>query len=178
MKKAIFLDRDGVVNKAFVREGKPFPPMNLDSVHILDGVCESIIKLRQAGYEIVVVTNQPDIARKKIEFKKVQEIHKYISEKTQIRNYYICPHDDIDNCECRKPKIGLLLSAAYDLNLDLEKSIVIGDRWRDIQAGQQAGCKCFFIDYSYRERRPIKPYIKVSSLEDAVKRILGESCEI
>jgi len=101
-------------------------------------------------------------------------LHKEISLLTGIEHFYICPHVEADNCRCRKPKPGLLLEAAKELNIDLRKSYMVGDRWRDVEAGQNAGCKNFFIDYNYSEKRPIEPFVTVSSLLHAVGLILGE----
>lgn len=175
MKRAVFLDRDGVINKPVVLDGHPFPPSSANEVEIFQGVEQSISKLKNDGFEIVVVTNQPDIARGKTDLKRVEEIHNLIQEKTNITNFYICAHDDIDNCDCRKPKIGLFLQAAFELDIDLKRSFMVGDRWKDIQAGQKAGCKCFFINYDYRELLPKPPYIDVKSIADVAKLIIGEN---
>ena len=167
IKKAVFLDRDGVINKSYVIDGKPFPPYKLEEVVIIDGVAEAIQNLRDLKFEIIVVTNQPDIARKKTTLKFINSIHKIIEEKIGRIHFYICPHDDFDNCSCRKPKPGLLRTAALELNIDLNTSYLVGDRWRDIQAGQAAGCECFYIDYKYEDVQPKSPFIQVASLLEA-----------
>ena len=174
MKSAVFLDRDGVVNLAYTRSGKPYPPKDLSQLVILPDVKESVKKLTKYGFVIVVVTNQPDISNGNSNFEIVNELHKEISSLTGIENFYVCPHIDSDNCKCRKPKPGLLLKAAEDLNLDVKKSYMVGDRWRDVGAGQSAGCKNFFIDYDYSEKRPVEPFITVSSLLQATEIILGD----
>jgi D-glycero-D-manno-heptose 1,7-bisphosphate phosphatase len=173
-KKAVFLDRDGVVNQSIIRNGKPYSPSRIEDVVIIEGASKAVSKLVESGFEVVVVTNQPDIARKKISFESIKLINNYIKEKTSIYNFYICPHDDLDNCECRKPNIGMLLKASEELKLNLSQSIMIGDRWKDIEAGQRAGCKCYFIDYKYNEKLPTQPFIEVESLLHASKLILGE----
>ncbi len=174
MKKAIFLDRDGVVNKARVIFGKPHPPRSIEEVVIINGVSKAVIELQAKNFEIVVVTNQPDIARKETSQEKVEEINMHIRDKTGIDKFYICPHDDKDDCGCRKPKAGLILRAATDLNLDLNQSYLVGDRWKDIAAGQLAGCECYYIDESYTEVKPKLPYTKVKSLEEASWIILNK----
>ena len=174
MKSAVFLDRDGVVNLAYTRSGKPYPPKDLSQLVILPDVKESVKKLTKYGFVIVVVTNQPDISNGNSNFEIVNELHKEISSLTGIENFYVCPHIDSDNCKCRKPKPGLLLKAAEDLNLDVKKSYMVGDRWRDVGAGQSAGCKNFFIDYNYSEKRPVEPFVTVSSLLQATEIILGD----
>lgn len=175
MKPAVFLDRDGVVNLAYTKSGKPNPPKDLNQLIILTGVEESVKKLTKFGFAIVVITNQPDISNGNSSYEMVNAIHKKITLLTGIQHFYVCPHIETDNCSCRKPKPGLLMEAAKELNLDLRKSYMIGDRWRDVGAGQSAGCKNFFIDYNYSEKKPVKPFITVSSLLQAAELILGET---
>ncbi len=167
------MDRDGVLNKSLVVDGVPTPPREIEQIQILPGVIDAINTLIKFDFEIIVVTNQPDVARGNQSRANVESINAYISETTKIQHFYTCYHDDIDNCSCRKPKPGLITSAAAHLGIDLTKSYLIGDRYRDIHAGQSAGCKTFFIDYSYPEIRPKKPYTKVSSLQHAVEIVTG-----
>jgi D-glycero-D-manno-heptose 1,7-bisphosphate phosphatase len=173
MNKAVFLDRDGVINKAYVKEGKPYSPRKINDVEIIEGVVEAIFELKAAGFEIVVVTNQPDVARRKIAYDEMKAINDMIMKEAKISYIYVCPHDDYDNCVCRKPRIGLFLEASRELKLDLNKSFMVGDRWKDIEAGQLAGCNCFFINYAYSEKSPVEPYIEVESLQEATKFIVG-----
>lgn len=173
MKPAVFLDRDGVVNLAYTRDGKGYPPKDLGELIILPGVRESVKKLKGIGFEVVVVTNQPDISNGNSSYEMVHKLHKQIESLTGLENFYVCPHVENDNCVCRKPMPGLLLKAAKDLKLDLKKSYMVGDRWRDIGAGQRAGCKCLFIDYNYREERPKEPFVTVVSLLHATELIMG-----
>jgi D-glycero-D-manno-heptose 1,7-bisphosphate phosphatase len=177
MKRAVFLDRDGVLNRTLLINGIPKPPNTVDNVEILEGVKEAIQVLRRHGYVPVVVTNQPDVARGHATRIQVEAINNYIGTVTDIEYFYTCFHDDADRCDCRKPLPGLLLQAAKDLNLDTNRSFMVGDRWRDISAGLTAGCKVFFIDYLYLERYPEKPFTKVSSLIEAAHLIVGEEYE-
>jgi D-glycero-D-manno-heptose 1,7-bisphosphate phosphatase len=172
MKRAVFLDRDGVINKASISNGIPVPPNNLEEVVILAGVKEAIKMLEENNFDIVVVTNQPDVARGRVSKQSVEVINSYLGKKLGIKYFLVCYHDDLDGCDCRKPKPGLLLKAAQNLDIDLNKSFLVGDRWRDINAGQTAGCSCFYIDYKYQEKSPDSPFIKVSSLLEAVHIIL------
>jgi D-glycero-D-manno-heptose 1,7-bisphosphate phosphatase len=177
LKRAVFLDRDGVVNKALVVNGKPYSPRSVEEVEIITGVAQSVFELKKAGFEIIVVTNQPDIARKKVTTEVIKEIHDFIRNETGITEFYFCPHDDIDYCQCRKPKVGLITKAAIDLKIHLNQSYLVGDRWKDITAGQASGCKCFFIDENYSENKPSMPYTQVESLKEATWKILNErSC--
>jgi D-glycero-D-manno-heptose 1,7-bisphosphate phosphatase len=168
MKSAVFLDRDGVINKAQIFKGKPQSAKSLAELVVLPGVKESITDLHTMGLEVVVVTNQPDVARERLAKDKVCEIESELKELLGIKYFYTCFHDDRDECECRKPKAGLLITAAQDLGVNLLNSYLIGDRWKDIEAGQSVGCRCFFIDYAYSEKKPIQPFTAVDSLKDAV----------
>lgn len=174
LRPAVFLDRDGVINAARVDEGRPFPPQGVDQLKILDGVVASIQDLTKAGYVCVVVTNQPDIARGTASWRGVDAINKRIADLTQLKHFYVCPHDEADACDCRKPLPGLLLQAASQLQLDLVRSFMVGDRWRDVEAGKNAGVRTFFIDYGYLERQPIGYDWRVHSLRDATDIVLSQ----
>jgi len=174
-RKAAFLDRDGVLNRSVLMDGVPMPPSVTEEVEILEGVSEAIEILIKADYLPVVVTNQPDVARGTTSRESVEQINHYIGEQIGVEHFFICFHDNSDNCECRKPKPGLLQIAATELGLDISRSFLVGDRWRDIEAGQAAGCPTFFIDYSYPERSPEKPFTPVSSLLEAVKIMTGDA---
>jgi D-glycero-D-manno-heptose 1,7-bisphosphate phosphatase len=174
MKRAVFLDRDGVLNQSMLIEGVPKPPNSVEDVEILPGVVEAIQILKKHHFVPVVVTNQPDVARGDTTQSQVQAINAFIGSATNIKHFYTCFHDDADMCDCRKPLPGLLYRATYDLNLSLKDSFMVGDRWRDIGAGNAAGCRSFFIDQSYDERRPELPYIEVDSLLSAAE-IITES---
>lgn len=173
MKSAVFLDRDGVIIRALVSNGRPNSLKVISEMEILEGVARSVLELKSHGFELIVVTNQPDVARGQISIKFVDEVHKMIASQLGISHFYVCYHDDTDQCFCRKPKDGLLRMAAEDLKIDLKSSFMVGDRWRDIQAGNSVGCKCYFIDYSYSEPQPQMPYTRVFSLEEATIDIIG-----
>lgn len=175
MKKAVFLDRDGVINKAIIIDGKPYPPPSLDAVEILSEVKESMEALQNSNWMIFVVTNQPDVARGKISKEEVEKINNHLKNLLPIDELYTCYHDNNDFCDCRKPKPGVLTSVAKNNNIDLNNSYMIGDRWSDIEAGNRAGCKTFFIDYSYKEKKPSNYTFQVKSLKEAVDIILGLS---
>jgi D-glycero-D-manno-heptose 1,7-bisphosphate phosphatase len=172
MRRAVFLDRDGVVNRAILREGKPYPPSALSDLRLLPGVREACRKLREAGFALILITNQPDIARGVTTAQQVADIHARLQRYLQLDDIQVCPHDDSAQCECRKPKPGLLLQAAQKWDIDLAASFVVGDRWRDVEAGQRAGCRPIFVDYGYLEQRPIGPYLRVNSLREAANWIV------
>jgi D-glycero-D-manno-heptose 1,7-bisphosphate phosphatase len=172
MRRAVFLDRDGVVNRAVLRDGKPYPPSSLADLRLLPGVREACRRLREAGFALILITNQPDIARGTANASEVGEIHSRLRRFLELDDVRVCPHDDDARCDCRKPKPGLLLDAAHTWNIDLESSFVVGDRWRDVEAGQRAGCQTIFVDYGYRERQPDGPFTRVRSLLEAANWIL------
>jgi D-glycero-D-manno-heptose 1,7-bisphosphate phosphatase len=172
LNRAIFLDRDGVINKALVRNSLPHPPHSLSEVVVISGVSEAIKMLKENSFEIVVVTNQPDVSRNQISKESVVGINQFLGNQLGIEHFYTCFHDDSDFCDCRKPRIGLFLQAKKDLKLNLESSFMVGDRWRDIEAGQTAGCTCFYVQYGYEEKHPDPPYFGVTSLLDAAMKIL------
>ena len=175
MLRAVFLDRDGVINRAMIREGRPYPPGSVAELEILPGVAEALGKLREAGFLLIVVTNQPDVARGMQTRENIEAIHARLLAELPLDEIMTCYHDG-DSCECRKPKPGALLDAKRRCSIDLEHSFMIGDRWRDIEAGQRAGCTCVFIDYGYNERQPDGPFIRVSSLAEAADWILAQVC--
>ncbi len=171
-RRAVFLDRDGVINAAIVRDGKPFAPKSVDELKILPGVPEALERLRAAGFLSVIVTNQPDVALGNISRSAIETMHAWLLKKLPIDAVKVCYHADADRCACRKPKPGMILDAARELGIDLAASYLVGDRWRDVAAGQTAGCEVLFIDYGYREKQPDKPYVAVKSLPDAAGVIL------
>lgn len=171
--RAVFLDRDGVINRAFVREGKPFPPSTLQELEILPGVPEALHELKQHGYKLLVVTNQPDVARGKQSRQTIEAIHQALRSRLPLDDILVCYHTDQDKCDCRKPLPGMLLEAARKHNIDLAASFMVGDRWRDIEAGYNAGCKTILIDYGYSERPPDRePDLRVGSLREAADWII------
>lgn len=171
MKRGIFLDRDGVINQPIIRHSKPHSPLSVRDLVIIPGVREAIIRLKEMGFEIVVVTNQPEVSRGGISIEIVNQINNEISQATLIEHFRVCPHDDSDNCYCRKPLPGLILGAAKELQIQLGHSYLVGDRWRDIEAGNRAGCKSFFVDHGYDEMRPRGDFFTAKSLADAVDKI-------
>lgn len=175
--KAVFLDRDGTINKyvGFLR--------NIDEFELMDGVTDAIKKVNASGYLAIVVTNQPVIARGEVSFEELEEIHNKMEtllgkEGAYLDAIYFCPHHPHKgyegerpelkfDCDCRKPKPGMLLNAARDFNIELSQSWMIGDGENDIKAGQNAGCQTALIgSESYGQT------VTVSSLKDFVEQYL------
>ena len=162
-----------MLNAAVIRQGKPYPPDSVADLQILPGVTQALLDLRAAGYINIVVTNQPDVGAGKQRIEVVEAMNDRLRAELSLDDVKVCYHTDGQNCVCRKPKAGMLLEAAKEYGIDLSKSFLVGDRWRDVAAGQAAGCSCFFVDYKYDEKRPDKPYVPVKSLPEAVDLILS-----
>jgi D-glycero-D-manno-heptose 1,7-bisphosphate phosphatase len=174
MNRAVFLDRDGVLNRAIVEEGVPRPPRTLDELQIPPDVAPALSELKAAGFLNIVVTNQPDVARGKTTRSFVESIHRRLMHALPIDDIYVCWHDDSDNCPCRKPRPGLLLEAASKHHVSLGHSYMVGDRWRDIGAGQNAGCETVLLDHGYGEKsRGANAGFRADNVGAAVRWILG-----
>jgi D-glycero-D-manno-heptose 1,7-bisphosphate phosphatase len=174
--RAVFLDRDGVLNRAIVRNGKPYPPASLDELEIVENAASSLKRLKDLGFLLLVVTNQPDVARGTQTLDTIQALHEVMRQSLPLDDFLVCPHDDCDGCRCRKPLPGLLQEAQARYGIDLGRSFMVGDRWRDIDAGRAAGCRTVFLDQNYRERAPAHPPdARVASLPDAVDWIVRSS---
>lgn len=171
--KAVFLDRDGVINQAIVKNGKPYPPSQLSELKIIAGVQEAFQDLRAAGFLLIVVTNQPDVARGTTDKSVVEKINNALMSKLPLNDVFVCYHDNKDQCDCRKPLPGLILQAAAKYDINLTSSFMVGDRWRDVEAGKNAGCKTIWINAGYDEPRPKSiPDFEASSLKEAATLIL------
>ncbi|WP_207386961.1 HAD-IIIA family hydrolase [Frankia sp. Cppng1_Ct_nod] len=169
---AVFLDRDGVLNEPIVVAGRPFAPLTAEEFILVPGVVEVCERLRRAGFALVVVTNQPEVARGALPPRELARMHAVLRSVAPVEGIYVCPHDDADACPCRKPAPGLALAAADELDLDLAASVVVGDRWRDIEMGHRLGCRTVLVDRGYSETRPVQPSITVRGLPEAVRWIL------
>ncbi len=171
--RAVFLDRDGVLNRALVRDGLPYPPHDISELEILPGVVDALSLLKAAGFILITVSNQPDVARGTVQRENVESINAYLGERILMDKFIMCYHDSSDKCSCRKPNPGMLYTGATEFNIDLQNSFMVGDRWRDIEAGLNAGCKTIFIDYGYSERKPESYDFVANSLLEAAQIILS-----
>jgi D-glycero-D-manno-heptose 1,7-bisphosphate phosphatase len=180
VRRAVFLDRDGVINRALERDSKPYPPRNLGEFEILPGVLEACAEFKQAGFLLVVATNQPDVGRGTLKKEIVETIHSEMRRQLPLDRVEVCYHSGKNDseCDCRKPKPGMLLRAARDLGIDLTQSWMVGDRWRDVDCGHAAGCRTIFIDRGYAEELKQKPDFSAGNLAVAADIILRESKKI
>jgi D-glycero-D-manno-heptose 1,7-bisphosphate phosphatase len=173
VRRAVFLDRDGVLNRAHLVDGVPHPPRSAAELELLPGVVEATQRLAAAGFLLVVVTNQPDIARGTTTTEEVEAIHRALRAQLPLDDVRVCPHDDADRCACRKPLPGLLLGAARDHDVALSSSVMVGDRWRDVEAGRRAGTLTVYVQAAYDERPAQGFDLAVPSLLAGVPWILA-----
>ena len=173
-KPAIFLDRDGVLNEAIPRNGSPYSPSDLSELVITHGARAALEELKREGFLLIVVTNQPDIARDNATRAEVDKINAHLAAILPLDAIEVCEHDDRQQCDCRKPKPGMILRARERLGADLADSFMVGDPWRDIEAGRRAGCRTILIGDGYGEAFRSDPTIKLASLPDAASWVLQQ----
>ncbi len=169
--KAIFLDRDGVINKVIMRNGKPSSPWKLKEFEILPDVKECLVAFKKMGFLNIIFTSQPDISRGFLQIEDLEKMHEIIDKTLLVDEIRFCPHDDKDNCSCRKPKPGLILEAVQKWSIDLRESYVIGDTWKDIGAGKAVGCKTFLLRREYNKGFQKDYDFEVSNLKKTVEII-------
>jgi D-glycero-D-manno-heptose 1,7-bisphosphate phosphatase len=172
-RRAVFLDRDGVVTRCEVRNGKPYALRSLKGFRLLPGVRVAIEKLKRAGFLVIIVTNQPDIGNGLVDPAVVAVMHDRLRSRLPLDEIRMCPHRQDENCSCRKPKPGMLTAAARKWGINLKKSFMVGDRWGDIVAGQVVGCYTIFINRGYSEPQTATPDNCATSLGSATRIILS-----
>lgn len=171
MVRAAFLDRDGVLNQATVRNGRPYAPQTLEDFVILTEASAAVGRLKDAGYLVIVATNQKDVGEGLMSRDTLDAMHARLAQVISVDDIRVCTC--IDECPCYKPNPGMLLEAARDWNIDLSASVMIGDRWRDVGAGKNAGCRTIFIDRGYTEALRDTPDLVATDLADAVDKLLS-----
>ena len=176
-RRAVFLDRDGVINRALEHDARPYPPTSLAEFEILPEVPAACAKLKAAGFLLVITTNQPDVGRGTLKQEAVETIHAHMTAQLPIDRVEVCYHagKGLSDCACRKPKPGMLLHAARELGIDLSQSWMVGDRWRDVDCGHAAGCKTIYIDRGYAEELKQKPDFSARHLGEAADIILSQT---
>jgi D-glycero-D-manno-heptose 1,7-bisphosphate phosphatase len=151
LKPAVFFDRDGVLVKPVLRHGIPYAPLRREDFSLLPGGAEAVRAVRAASLLAIVVTNQPEVRRGTLDPALLDEFHRLLREQVPVDDILVCPHDDRDRCECRKPKTGMILEAARRHSLDLARSYMIGDTDRDLGAARAAGLPLILIDAPYNQ---------------------------
>ena len=175
-RRAVFLDRDGVLVKPTVRDGYAYGPMSLAEFELLPGIGEPVGRIREAGFLIVLATNQPGISRGMLDWPVLDEMHARLGQVAKLDAVYVCPHTDADGCACRKPKPGMLLEAAGKLEIELGASYFIGDTGRDVDAGIAAGVTPILLDTYYNHE--VTSGLRVRDLSAAVDLILGGGAKL
>lgn len=171
-RRAVFLDRDGVLVATEVRDGKPIAALTLEAFAILPEAPAAVAALKAAGFVTVVATNQPEMARGNVDSATMEAMHARLKAAMPIDAVYVCPHDSGEGCGCRKPAPGMLVQAADDLDLDLPASYMVGDRWRDVGAGRAAGCTTVLIERGYTEPERLEPDLTAGDVAEAAALIL------
>lgn len=168
----VFLDRDGVLNKSEVRGRKPYAPRSFEDFEIYPEAFAALEKLKNAGYQLIVVTNQPDVGNGVVAQRVVEKMNAKLMQELPVDAVYACFHSQSEGCTCRKPGTGMFMRAVEEFGADLNNSFMVGDRFSDIKAGENAGCKTIFIDRHYSETPDMKPDYTVQDITDAVGYIL------
>lgn len=165
--RAIFLDRDGVINEVVFHDSvKPSSPWKFDEFRFIPKIEEPLEELKAMGFNLFIISNQPDISRGYIEMGTTERINQAIYEHLPIQEIMVCSHDDKDDCPCRKPKPGMLLELSNKWDIDLKNSFLIGDNWKDIEAGKAAGCITFLLDRTYN--RAVEADHRVKDIDEMV----------
>jgi D-glycero-D-manno-heptose 1,7-bisphosphate phosphatase len=170
----VFLDRDGVINRSDVVNGKPYAPRTLSKFRLLPGVSQSVTQFKAAGFLVIVVTNQPDIGNGLVDVSTVDAMHRKLRSKVPVDDIRVCPHRQDAGCSCRKPKPGMILQAIQDWKIEPAGSYLVGDRNSDIVAGKSAGLYTLFVDRGYSEPLTAEPDLAVRTLPQAASAILAQ----
>jgi D-glycero-D-manno-heptose 1,7-bisphosphate phosphatase len=173
-RRAVFLDRDGVLAEAIVRaDGHPYAPTRVEDFVLVPEAAEQVQRLHAAGFLCIVFTNQPELASGMLSQADLEEIHRIMREALPLHDVYVCPHDKSEHCRCHKPETGMLDDAVAHWDIDLAASFVIGDRWRDVDAGRAAGCYSILIERPYSAASWAD--VRVATLTEAVDALLNHA---
>jgi D-glycero-D-manno-heptose 1,7-bisphosphate phosphatase len=175
LKRAVFFDRDGILNRTFVRDGKPYAPRCLEDFEIFPEAVLLTKELQKANFLIIVATNQPDVGNGYVAQSIVEAMHKRLKECVVLDAIKVCYHSQDFGCDCRKPKPGMLLDSAKEFGIDLAHSFMVGDRDSDVLAGSRAGCKTLFMDFGYAENQIGCPDYIIHSLQDVARIVLEKA---
>ena len=171
--KALFLDRDGIINRSFKnKKGKPKAPTLFKDFIFLPFLKNYLNEIKKLNFNIIIITNQPDISYGVLKEAELYKMHSKIYSSLPVTNIYVCKHSKEDNCKCRKPKTGLFRQALKKYNLNLKNSYAIGDRWSDIVASYKCGIKSIYVDRNYNEPKPTKQIFTTKSTKKALEYII------
>jgi D-glycero-D-manno-heptose 1,7-bisphosphate phosphatase len=172
LRPAVFLDRDGVIVVPEFRDRRSFAPRRLEDFRLYPDAAASLQRLKQAGFLLAVVTNQPDVGNGLIDRSEVDAMHEIMTRELPLDAVKACFHAQAEHCNCRKPKPGMILEAATELGINLKKRFMVGDRSSDVEAGRAAGCATVFIDLGYALPAPDAPDYVVHSIGEAADLII------
>ena len=171
MRKAIFFDRDGVLNKAIVKKDKPYSPLNIDQL-IINNDAKSLIRyLKNRNFLCIVVTNQPEVGRGNVSKKTVNQINRILKKTLHFDDIFTCFHRNDLNFD-KKPNPGMIFKAKKKWNIDLKRSYIVGDRYKDILAGLNAGLKTIYLFNGYKkDKTPVFYHYKINSLKQVLRKV-------
>lgn len=173
-RRAVFLDRDGVIVIPEFRDGRSFAPRRLEDYRFYPEADAALARLKQAGFLLIVVSNQPDVGHGRIEQGVLAEMHRRLQARFPVDAVVACCHRQDEACQCRKPKPGMLLDSARAFGISLTGSFMVGDRASDVEAGRAAGCRTVFIDLDYTsEHKPDNATYAVRSIGEAADVIIA-----
>lgn len=173
MRRAVFVDRDGVLNRATIRDRRPYAPRSEAEFELLPDASRGCTALKEAGFLVFVVTNQPDVGRGQIEPDVLERMHETLRRHCPVDGVLVCTHAKDGDCDCRKPRDGLLRAAALANDIDFAASYLVGDRWRDVECARNAGCTAIFVDGGYDEPLSVTPDVTVKNFGEAVQWVLS-----
>lgn len=171
MKRAVFLDRDGVINKVLIRHGLAATPQRFEEFELVEGIGEEVKRVKDAGFFVFVITNQPDVARGILPLEELEKMSAAIEAQLPVDEIWVCPHDDAARCDCRKPKPGMVRRAREKYAIDIGESYLIGDSWKDMELARGVGCKGILIDAPYNQG--LDCFARARDIHEAVNLILS-----
>jgi D-glycero-D-manno-heptose 1,7-bisphosphate phosphatase len=172
-RRAVFLDRDGVLVETIIRDDRAFAPLSLKEFRLTEDASAQVARLRGVGLLPIVFTNQPDVGQGRLLPGTLEEMHALLREAVPVEDIFVCIHDSGAGCECRKPRPGMLQAAAVKWGVDLRRSFVVGDRWQDIHAGRAVGCYTVLIERPYSG--DVAPDARATDLAGAVQAVLARA---
>jgi D-glycero-D-manno-heptose 1,7-bisphosphate phosphatase len=174
VRRAVFLDRDGTLNHLVPRlDGTLASPRSLAEFKLINGIARQVERIHKAGFMAILATNQPDVARGFLDARVLESMHEELMKQAPLDGIMVCPHDDPDDCTCRKPRPGLLIQAAERWGIDLAQSFMVGDSWKDMEAARAAGVKDILINAPYNQE--VTCSLRTDSLESACNYILAQA---
>ena len=169
MNRAIFFDRDGVLNQLVKRDGGLYSPRKSEDYSIFEESIAVVRDFKKLDFHLLVISNQPDISRGFLAESELKKMTSMLLSQIPIDEVFYCIHDDWEACSCRKPLPGLIIKAAHKWNIDLDKSYYVGDTWRDVEAAKNAGVRCLLLNRDYNKN--VLCDRRINNMQDIIKSI-------